>query len=94
MSRSIHVSSADFRKEFRFKHSTPEAREHALGKIIDKGLLKKAVKANTRIKRKSKKVGVAYTLVYDEDASALSSESSPSELAKEIVAMNERTGCG
>jgi hypothetical protein len=94
MSRSVHTSRAKFRKAFQFAYSSDEERTRVLGKIIDEGLLKHVMKANTRLKKKANKNGVKPSRVYSEPCAAASKKSLPSPAAKELVKQHDRKGYG
>jgi hypothetical protein len=85
MSRSVHTSRSKFRKAFRYEYSNDEERTRVLGKIIDEVGLKRAIKANARLKKQAEKKGVAYSRVYCESRVAASKKALPSQEAKELV---------
>jgi len=94
MSRSVHTSRPKFRKAFACNYSSEEERTRALGKIIDEVGLKRAMKANARQKKQSKKAAVKPRRVYLENRAAASKKALPTEEAKEMVKYNDRTGYG
>lgn len=65
-----------------------------MGKIIDEVGLKRAMKANARQKKQSKKAAVKPRRVYLENRAAASKKALPTEEAKEMVKYNDRTGYG
>ena len=94
MSRSVHVSRAKFRKAFRFDYSSDEERTRVLGKIIDEDLLKQAMKANARERKKSEKAGVKPTRVFLELRAAASRKTPPTDDARDLVSRHNRRGYG
>jgi len=94
MSRSVHTSRAKFRTAFQFEYSNDEERTRVLGKIIDEGMLKRAMKANARLKRKAEKSGSAFTQAYAESRMAASKKSLPSPVAKDLVRQHNKKGYG
>lgn len=94
MSRSIHTSRPKFRKAFRQDYSTSEERTWVLGKIIDEIGLKRAVKANARVKKQCERVGVPYTQIYLEHHEAASKKAQPTPDAKEMVKRHNQKGYG
>ena len=59
-----------------------------LGKIADEVMLKRAMKANARLKKQSQKAGLKHSAVYVEHRAAASKMSSPTEEAQELVKKN------
>jgi hypothetical protein len=94
MSRSVHTSRAKFRKAFRFDYSTDEERTRVLGKILDEGMLKRAMKANARERKKSEKAGVKPTRVYLESRAAASKKTPPTDEARDMVRRHNQKGYG
>jgi hypothetical protein len=94
MSRSVHTSRAKFRKAFRYNYSTDEERTRVLGKIVDEILLKRAMKANEREKKKCEKDGAKPSRVYSESRAAASKRPLPTEEAKALVKRHNQKGYG
>ena len=94
MSRSVHTSRAKFRKAYRFEYSNDEERTRVLGKIIDEVALKRAMKANARLKKNAKENGAKPSRVYAESREAASKKSPPSPAARELVKQHNRKGYG
>ena len=94
MSRSVHATRSEFRKAFRFDYSSDEERTRVLGKILDKKLLKWAIKLNVRAKKKSDTADRKTKRVYSEEYSALSRKTPPTEEAKEMVRKHNKKGYG
>jgi len=65
-----------------------------LGKIIDETLLKRAMKANARMKKQSQKSGLKHQKVYSEQRSAASKKTLPSREARDLVRRNDQKGYG
>jgi hypothetical protein len=63
-----------------------------LGKIVDETLLKRAMKANARMKKQSQKSGLKHQKVYSERRSAASKKTLPSPEARELVRRHNRKG--
>jgi len=94
MSRSVHTSRPKFRKAFAFEYSSEEERTRVLGKIIDELALKRAMKANARVKKQCKKAGVEPHVVYQEHRAAASKTSDPTSDSKEMVKRHNQKGYG
>ncbi len=94
MSKSVHTSRAKFRKAFHTEYSSDEERTKTLGKIIDEIGLKRAFKANKKVKKAAAKQGLPYTPTHYEKRDAASKKSEPSQLAKELVERHNRKGYG
>jgi hypothetical protein len=65
-----------------------------LGKIIDEVGLKRAMKANARVKKQCEINGVKPKSVYLENRAACSKKSQPTGEAKEMVKRNDKKGYG
>ena len=57
-------------------------------------MLKKAMKANARFKKKCKKDGVKHSKIYLEERAASAKKTPPSEAAKELVKRHNQKGYG
>ena len=65
-----------------------------MGKIIDEVGLKRAMKANARVKKQCEINGVKPKSVYLENRAACSKKSQPTGEAKEMVKRNDKKGYG
>ena len=85
MSRSVHSPRPKFRKACRRDYSSEEESVRVLAKILDEKLLKRSMKANARLKKQAKQVGLRPARVYSESRAAASKKSPPSEWSREFV---------
>jgi hypothetical protein len=85
MSRSVHTSRPKFRKAHKHNYSSDEERIRVLGKIADEVMLKRAMKANARLKEQARKVGLNQSPIYVEHRAAASKKSPPTPEARELV---------
>ena len=94
MSRSIHTSRPKFRKAFRFQYSSGDERIRVLGKIIDEVGLKRAMKANARVRKQCRKAGIEPADIYAENRAAASRKSLPTKAAQKKAGRHIQNGYG
>ena len=95
MSRSVHTSRPKFRRAFAGNYPTEEEeRTRVLGKIIDEVGLKRAMKANARIKKQSRQAGVKPASISSEHRAAASRTSQPTQEAMELIKRHNQKGYG